>query len=202
VPAGSFTQVMRLDFIPSKCADGGISREYFARGVGLIRRVMNTIAGPLNIDLVSAKVGSTQIPLGGYGVEIASDRPVYYNNYMPPIVDPAPTLKAQLTVRNETEIPVEFIFATSQRFDFIVRDPLGKEVLRWSTGRNFLQALGHETLVKGKLTYNADLVLKGKNGKPLPEGFYQLEGVLTTVGWNAGLLATQGSVYFQIKNVH
>ena len=45
VPAGTFERTLRLDFA-TRCADGGIVSEYFAGGVGLVERVLSTIAGP------------------------------------------------------------------------------------------------------------------------------------------------------------
>ena len=106
---------------------------------------------------------------------------------MPPIVNPWPTARARLVVRNGTEIPVEFDVATSQRFDFIVRDALGQEVLRWSDGRAFAQVLGRETLRNESRSYSADLVLRSRDGKRLPAGRYTLVGYLTTQGSESGL---------------
>ena len=88
--------------------DAGISSEYFAGGVGLVQRVLNTIAGPRTIQLVSASVGPSELPVTSYGVEVSLDRPVYYNNLMPPVIAPWPIARVRLAVRNETELPVEF----------------------------------------------------------------------------------------------
>jgi hypothetical protein len=105
-------------------------------------------------------------------------------------------------VRNHTEWQVEFTFPTSQRFDFIVRDALGKEVLRWSDGRVFLQVMGREILLKESRSYSADIVLKSRDGKPLPAGFYTLVGYLTTQGSGSGLLNITGTVIFEIRDLH
>ena len=201
VPAGIFERTLRLDFA-AICMDGGIVSEYFAGGVGLVQRVLNTIAGPRTFQLVAAHVGASELPAASYGIEVSLDRPVYYNNLMPPIIDPWPTARARLAVRNHTEWPVEFTFPTSQRFDFIVRDALGKEVLRWSDGRAFLQIIGRETLVKESRSYSADIVLKSRDGRPLPAGFYTLVGHLTTQGSGSGLLNMTGVVIFEIRDLH
>jgi hypothetical protein len=201
VPAGIFERTVRLDFAAT-CMDGGIVSEYFAGGVGLVQRVFNTIAGPRTFQLVAAHVGASELPAASYGIEVSLDRPLYYNNLMPPIIDPWPKARARLTVRNQTEWPVEFTFPTSQRFDFIVRDALGKEILRWSDGRVFLQVVGQETLLKESRSYSADIVLKSRDGKPLPAGFYTLVGYLTTQGSGSGLLNMTGAVIFEIRDLH
>jgi len=201
VPAGTFERTLRLDFL-SPCADGGIVNECFAGGVGLVERVLNTIAGPRIVRLVSARVGGSEWPPASYGVEVSLDRPLYYNNLMPPIIDEWPKARAKLVVRNHTEWPVEFTFPTSQRFDFIVRDALGKEILRWSDGRAFLEVIGQEKLLKESRSYSADIVLKSRDGRRLPAGFYTLVGFLTTQGSGSGLLEMTGTVIFEIRDIH
>jgi hypothetical protein len=201
VPAGTFERTLRLDFL-TRCADGGIVSEYFAGGVGLVERVLSTIAGPRIVRLVAAHVGASELPAASYGIEISLDRPLYYNNLMPPIIDEWPTARARLVVRNDTEWPVELTFPTSQRFDFIVRDALGKEILRWSDGRAFLQVIGQEKLLKESRSYSADIVLKSRDGKRLPAGWYTLIGFLTTQGSGSGLLGMTGTVIFEIRDIH
>lgn len=195
VPAGTFPSAIRVDH-RSRCADAGLQSEYFAPGVGLIKRVMNTIAGPRSLDLVAARVGSSQLPAIVFAVQVSVDRPIYFNNRMPPVSDPSPTMQAQLTVRNDTQLAVDFQFSTAQRFDFVVRDAAGKEVLRWSKGKAFPQVVGRETLANGRLIYPATLELQGSDGKPLPAGVYTLEGFLTT----SGFPAAQGSIAFQLRD--
>ena len=201
VPAGTFERTLRLDFL-SRCADGGIVSEYFVSGVGLVQRVLQTIAGPRIVRLVAARVGGLELPVAPYGIEVSLDRPLYYNNLMPPIINPWPTARARLVVRNKTELPVEFTFPTSQRFDFIVRDALGKEILRWSDGRAFLDVIGRESLVNRSRSYSADIALKSRDGKQLPAGFYTLAGFLTTQGSASGLLQMTGTVIFEIRDIH
>ena len=201
VPAGIFERTMRLDFA-SSCMDAGIANEYFADGIGLVQRVLHTIAGPRIFQLVSASVGPAILPAASYGIEVSADRPVYYNNLMPPVSNPWPTAKVRLIVRNQTEWPVEFAFPTSQRFDFIVRDRSGKEVLRWSDGKVFLQVAGREILLKGLRSYAADIVLKGRDGKPLPAGYYTLVGYLATQDSASGVFSMIGSLTFVIMDLH
>lgn len=199
VPAGTFVRVLRLTFL-APCKDAGLTSEYFARDVGLVQRILDTFAGPRTIWLVAAHIGSADFSPTSYGVEVSLDRPVYYNNLMPPVVNPWPTARATLVVRNGTDFPVEFTFPTSQRFDFIVRDAQNREVLRWSDGQAFLQVSDRETLLKQSRRYSADIVLRSREGKMLPDGSYSLAGYLMTQNAGSGLLT--GTVTFEIRSVH
>lgn len=201
VAAGTFDDTLRLDFL-TPCADAGVSREYFARGVGLVRREVTTIAGPRVVELVSATVGSKRFPRTPYGVAVSVDRPVYFNNFMPPVLDPVPTLKAAIVLRNRSDTPLALVFPTAQRFDFVLRDARGREISRWSDGRAFTQQSGQETPVGGSLVYSADIRLADRGGSPLAAGFYSLIGYLTTSGSDPGLFALGGSVVFEIRDLH
>jgi hypothetical protein len=65
------------------------------------------------------------------------------------------TVTFDLTVANGGEAPVTLSFATSQRYDFVVRDGAGAEVWRWSSERMFTQAMSAETVpVGGMLEYH------------------------------------------------
>ncbi len=201
VPAGKFEKVVRLDFL-SPCMDGGVGNEFFALSVGLVQRGLNTISGPRTVILVAAHVGNSDWPRASYGLELSLDRPLYYNNLMPPIASPWPTARAVLIVRNETEWPIQFTFPTSQRFDFVVADALGKEMLRWSDGQAFMQVVGRETLLKESKRYSAELALKTRDGKPLPAGLYSVTGYLTTQESGSNRLSMAGSVVIEIRNLY
>jgi hypothetical protein len=200
VPAGIFSRALRLDFA-SRCADAGIENEYYAGGVGLVQRVLHTIAGPRTLRLITAYLRGVEFP-PSYGVGISLDRPLYYNNLMPPVVDPSPTARVRLTVRNDTEWPVQLTFPTSQRFDFIVQDSQGKEMTRWSDNRAFLEVVGEETLLKETRSYSADLVLRSRDGKPLPEGLYTITGYLTTQGSGPNSMNIAATAGFEIRDLH
>lgn len=55
-----------------------------------------------------------------------------------------------LHVTNTGEEPMELMFRTSQRYDFIVETPSGEAVWRWSDDMAFLQALSQDTLEPGE----------------------------------------------------
>jgi len=200
-PAGIFDDTLRISY-QSPCADAGLLTENFAAGVGLVQRILETFPGPQTYRLASARVGSLELPKAVYGVQVSMDRPVYYNNLLPMIYSPWPTAQVMLVVRNTTGIPVTFTFPTSQRFDFIVRDAFGKEVLRWSDGRMFLQVVEQETLLNESRHYPAEIILKDRDGEVLPPGFYTLTGYLTLQNWEPGISSTLGTVTFKVQNVY
>ncbi len=201
VPAGTFANTRHLSF-RSRCADGGILEENFARGVGLVRRVEETFIGPRTYRLVSARIGSQQFPVASYGIQVSMDRPIYFNNLMPPINSPWPTAHVMLAIKNRTQFPIEFMFPTSQRFDFVVSDATGNEVLRWSDGKSFLQVVGKETLINDDRHYAVDIALRSREGEILPPGFYSLTGYLTVQDSPSGFSRMSAVVTFEIRNVH
>ncbi|MBW2274751.1 MAG: hypothetical protein JRG96_15900 [Deltaproteobacteria bacterium] len=73
-PAGSFRDVVRLDF-DSRCRDAGLLRAWFAPGVGLVRYEVATPSGPLRYDLVSARIGPRSFPRGERGLVVEARFP-------------------------------------------------------------------------------------------------------------------------------
>lgn len=83
-------------------------------------------------------------------------------------------LPVALTVRNISDSTVTAEFSTGQRFDFVVRDREGREVVRWSEGRMFTLALGREEWAGGEeRRFEAEITA------PSRPGAYVVEGVLT-----------------------
>jgi hypothetical protein len=201
VPAGSFENTLSFAY-RCDCYDAGLLTENFASGVGLVQRVGETIAGPVTYKLVYAQVDGAEFPAAFYGIQVSMDRPVYYNNLMPPVANPWPTAQVLLTVRNTTEIPVQVTFPTSQRFDFVVRDALGAEILRWSDGHAFLQSVGQETLVSGSWRFPAEIKLRSRDSKVLPAGSYTLTGFLTSQSSGSGSSGQSATISFEIQDVH
>jgi len=200
VPAGTFAHCVKVVYSEHGCADAGMTAEWFAPGVGLVKRVDTSIAGPMETVLVEARVDGHMYPrdrlLDGLGVLVKSDAPVYTNNLMPPVVA-LPVLEADLIVFNFGDQPVTFTFPSSQRFDFVIRDKEGKEMYRWSDGQAFLMVTGSETLHNDMLKYKVRIPLDLGDLKPYPDGLYTLEGILTSYD-----RPMKGAVTFQVRSVH
>lgn len=61
VPAGKFENCLLLEF-ENNCMDAGVVKQWFAPGIGLVKQVDDSFAGPITIELVSAVVGGVQYP--------------------------------------------------------------------------------------------------------------------------------------------
>jgi hypothetical protein len=182
VPAGTFAPQFAVEYQPGACADAGFSEEVFVAGVGLVRRIAITIAGPRIFELAWARVNGAVISGSELAFHLSIDRPVYVANLRPP-VDPVrsvPALTARLTLRNRTSEPVALQFPSGQRYDLEIRDSNGRRVFLWSEGRAFTLALARVELKEGELVYVAEIRLSDRSGRVFPPGRYTLEAWLTT----------------------
>jgi hypothetical protein len=134
-------------------------------------------------------------PLDYFGVMVSCDKPLYYNNLMPPVRDPAPDMTASLTVFNFRPNPVEFTLL-GYGFDFVIRDLRGREIWRWTYGRPIPPAIIKRHLSNDKLTWTVRFKVTDNNKRILKPGHYILEAYTTSqkrmLGW-----AT-----FELKNVY
>ena len=84
-------------------------------------------------------------------------------------------VKISVTVTNKGLDPVELIFASAQRYDFIVLKD-GKEVWRWSNGKMFAMVLESLLLKSGeKQTY-----METWKPKDITSGEYEVIGTVTS----------------------
>lgn len=96
VPAGTFT-AKHIRFRTS-CADAGTTDEWFVRGIGCVKRVEQSFAGPRTTSLVWATIsgqtfGSPQVVT----TSVSTDQPDYWENHMPG-PGPRPTLGPEITI--------------------------------------------------------------------------------------------------------
>lgn len=184
-PVGEFSQALRIVYLPGGCADAGLTEELFLPYVGLVRRTMTTIAGPVSYDLIYARLGGvTYVAEREVSFQLSLDRPVYCADFMPP-VDPrrsVPEMTARLTLRNTHPEPVPLDFANGQSYEVVLRTEDGREVYRWSEGKGFPEVTRRESLALGERNYVVVVRLADKAGKTLPEGRYVAEAWLTTRG--------------------
>ena len=181
-PVGSFTWALRIGFVPGRCADAGLTEEYFLPWVGLVHRSEQTIAGPRRYDLIYSRTGGvTYVTEPHLTFSVTLDRSAYVANLMPPIPDVGPPqLLARLTLRNTTPDPVRLDFPTSQRYDLEIRNEAGEAVYRWSDGKGFLDVIGQEEFGPGERNYTVLAPLSGKDGSALEPGRYTVEVWLAT----------------------
>ncbi len=181
VPAGAFRNVIRVDF-RSLCADAGIVSEWFAPGVGLVKRVEDSFTGSIVSELVHAEVGEQILPRLPYSSSLALDRPVYVNNLMPPLgPDSIPTVRGLFVLRNRTDLPIDFSFSGCKSVSVAAVDAAGETVLKASGNDGGCCACDNVfpfRLVNDTLVLPVSFRLQTPEGRPLPDGRY---GVVATL---------------------
>jgi len=183
LPAGLFTEVIRVDFSTS-CADGGVLSHWYAKKIGLIQWEEQNIAGPVTSRVVAGTAGGINYPRNdrksvqvtgrsdgydyrGYGVE-----PIVGG---PPPIPPIRAARFDLTIANNSESDIAVRFSTSQQFEIQIIDDQGRVLSSWSNGRFFLEIETETTLRDGDVWSFGDFMgLIADDGTPLPEGDYQV----------------------------
>ena len=165
-PAGRFSAALSVRYRALGCADAGVEQELFVENLGMVRRIEQSIAGPVTFDLVYARVGAATIaerPSGAFRISVRR-----------PAGEPRAIVTLRLSL--DSSAPLKLVFPTSQDYDLALRDAEGKVLFRWSAGRVFLQVV-REVVVDHELAFVAEVPL-GTEAMPLPDGVYRLEGWL------------------------
>ena len=150
----------------SQCADAGITREAYIDGLGMVRRVFTTFAGPRTYDLVYARVSGKTIGT-------------------PPVRKPVERLHVTLEALEPKRLivrlnlsasqPIALSFRTSQEYDVVLRNADRAILTTWSRGKVFAQA-AHERVISGNTEFIAELPLT----KPLGPSIYFVEAWMTS----------------------
>lgn len=184
VPAGVFRNVVHVEFHPP-CVDAGIIGEWFAPGVGLVRRTETTIAGTVTSELVEAELGAVVLPNAPYVTSLGLVRPRYVNNLMPPVdLATLPVVRGSFTVRNMTDDPVELTFGGCKSAAIEVKDRDGETVLTARAddgGCCDCKNLVKVTLQRSSLALPFTFKLATAKGQPVPDGDYTVTVTLETV---------------------
>ncbi len=94
---------------------------------------------------------------------------------------PGEEIALTLSLRNVGPREAEVEFATSQRYDFVIRNQAGEEVARWSLGQRLspqgikLRVQPDQQVVIGDTRWKQ----LDQNDRPVPPGRYELIGVIT-----------------------
>jgi hypothetical protein len=184
VPAGDFAGVVRVDWA-APCADAGIVSEWFAPGVGLIRRDETSIAGTVTSELVRAELGGVVLPRIGYVTSLALDRPQYTNNLMPPVgPDALPTVGGALTLLSRGEARLTLRFSGCRSASIAVVNEAGEVVLTTRTDDGDCCECERVTewdLGRGPLVLPFSFRLATADAQPLPDGRYAVWVTLSTL---------------------
>ncbi|MBI5394403.1 MAG: hypothetical protein HZA91_03815 [Verrucomicrobia bacterium] len=126
------------------------------------------------VILFAAAVAAGETP--ALTLVVTADKPAYRH---PAAGKPAVAAVA-LKVKNESASEAILDFSTGQRYDFVLYDKGGQAVARWSAERMFTMALGQMRLAAGETKKFSDSLALAADGKGLPAGDYELEGVLAS----------------------
>jgi len=149
------------------CPDNSLAEELYVANLGLVRRVVNTIAGPVTYNLTEAKVGNL-IYVSQQGAFF--DLSIPTTHWIPE--DGKITIPAQLRLVSRGSEPILLRFNSGQRYEFTLYDQAGQAVWRWSDGRFFTYGVGEESLLQKTWPEMLEI--------PAPRpGSYVLEGKLT-----------------------
>jgi hypothetical protein len=184
VPAGQFHGVVHVEFHPP-CTEAGITEEWFAPGVGLVRRNETTIAGPVTSELVEAELGPVVLPLAPYATTLSLTTPHYINNFMSPVdLGPLLVVRGSFTVRNSTDTPLDLTFPSCASATIRVENGDGKTVLTAHAddgGCCTCDGLRTVTLQRSALVLPFEFRLISDQGAQLPDGRYGVVVTLDTV---------------------
>lgn len=167
-PAGPIVGVLEIQYRAIGCADVGALQEQYAEHLGMLRRVVSTIAGPRTFDLTAARVGSITIdaaPQASFSVSLA------------PATGAGPVL-ATCRLHVNSKLPLTLSFSSDQEYDFVLKDSAGATLWRWSASQTFLQAL-HQRIVADEWSATVEIPWPTTSGGVLQPGDYTVEAVVT-----------------------
>lgn len=170
-PAGAVPEVLQVQYRNNSCADTGVESEQFAENIGMLRRVVQSIAGPRVFDLVYARVGRTTLeamPGGRFTVTADSTR----NSASIRV-----TMRLDVTGTNNQ---LSLQFPTLQEYDVLLRDAQGNVVWVWSLGKAFGQAF-HTRDINGQWTATVEIPRPPSTGQSAAS-VYTVQAWLTTMG--------------------
>jgi hypothetical protein len=167
-PAGPIVGVLEIQYRAIGCADVGALQEQYADHLGMLRRVVSTIAGPRTFDLVAARVGNIMIdaaPSASFSVSLG------------PTTGAGPVL-ATFRLHVNSKSPLTLSFSSDQEYDFALKNNAGMTLWRWSASRKFLQAL-HQRIVADEWSATVEIPWPTTSGGVLQPGDYTVEAVIT-----------------------
>ncbi len=181
VPAGTFNDVIRLEFEPN-CADGGVVSAWFVKSVGFVKWSSSNISGIVSSEMVKGLIRGTTFP---QGVIINASFPdhIVAIDQEPPVNKDAPpaTVDVNLTIQNNTNRELVYKFNSGQKFEIMLLDENGEIVSLWSRGKAFTEAIEVRTLKSGETwSFGGAIELADDEGNVIPGGNYTIKIEMTT----------------------
>ncbi|WP_338846476.1 BsuPI-related putative proteinase inhibitor [Massilia sp. W12] len=172
--AGNFTNVVKMSF-DSKCADGGTLEAWFAPKVGVVKWAQQSIVGPQNWNISSAKVEGKNYGFATLQSAIRSSADFPKTNFV--FHTEAPKAEAYLNIRNVSNQELVLAFASGQEFDVTLLDAQRRVVNAWSANKRFIQAFHDVAIAPGetkRFGASVDLI-NLETGLPVQGGQYFLK---------------------------
>lgn len=166
IPDGDPSDVVQVDFTGG-CADAGVTRQFYAPNVGLIRTEESTFAGARIYRLVYYRAG-TAIGAGSeVSFSMGLDSPPHFTGGL---------LGVRLSLRNASFEGLQLHFPSGQSYDFQILNSKREIVYTWSRDKIFAAVIRDEKLDSpGELAFGLSVSLD-----EFPPGHYIARGYLTT----------------------
>jgi hypothetical protein len=174
-PSGMQAAAAEIRYQSMGCADTGLIGELYIENLGLVRRTVQTLIGPREFELVSARVG----PITFEAQPDVAFRLVLERDQIERPANEPGELRASLALSVRSQ-PLRLRFPSGQRYDLEIKDGSGRTLALWSSGRFFTQEISE--IVAGDLRYTVAMPLTGIDGQRLPDGTYRVHAWLTTEG--------------------
>jgi hypothetical protein len=167
-PVGPVAGVLQIQYRAIGCADVGLLQEQYADHLGMLRRVVSTVAGPRTFDLIAARVGNITIdaaPSASFSVSLG------------PTTGAGP-VPATFRLHVNSKLPLLLSFASGQEYDFALKNSAGTTLWKWSPSQLFLQAM-HQRIVADEWSATVEIPWPTTPEGVLQPGDYTVEAVIT-----------------------
>lgn len=167
----SVAAAVAIRYQPIGCADFGLGEELYVENLGLVRRTMHTLIGPLDFNLVYARVGKLVYRTGASST-LSLDLDRTHVARAPGERQPPVRITLRYTVEPITSGSLRF--RSGQLYDFFLVDSNGNEVWRYSDQEGFIQPI-IEIPFTGVIQFTGYLP-----AHKFPDGNYMLHGWMNT----------------------
>jgi len=113
-----------------------------------------------------------------------NDKSINYLNFSLKVTPGEEKLQINLALKNNGSKSVKLEFPTSQIYEWVIKDKIGREIVRYSSGKAFLQAIQHLTIRPNETVQWKDEWDYKSNGAQLEKGDYIIEAWLTVTRIN------------------
>lgn len=175
---GQPLRALAIRYRISGCADAGIESELYGANLGLLRRVTQSIIGPVSYDLVRARVGA--VTYNGAASGVVSVQLARAGVARPPVGQPL-RISGAISVDVTGAGPLEVEFLSSQRFNVVLVSREGEHVWTWSADKLFAAVTARESWT-GRRDFEWELVVPADSASKLGEGTYRVEAYITATG--------------------